>query len=396
MVRQTFYEYDENLRERTDDLAEIERKVKKIKEAQKQENERLEKEGIGFKGFLKTIALSVAGNEDQLQADFAGGNAFYNQAESGTSSMEKAEIGMTILGALIGGAGSKSGEARAQAAIEVDRATARGRRISAYRDFIARKIDAESSTGRTRMQDLTLEDIYKTHEELFGLEPGTSEFRSQLYTNGIKGILKKVNTKDIPKRNAFVKQFLKAEKEYLEAERDSAVWNDRKARIQESINDIDFQLEGFDAINNAYRAAELKAELAKVDKELGETIDSHTLSREERIAKLSELDTKRQQLNRDYEEANQGVQKKYAKMERAHRNYIQETYQNELNQRGASLGQKPRSQFDDMEAYKAETGKSLRKRRRKLNRRRRRKLMMILRTGLMRMLATSITTMERA
>ena len=348
MVRQTFYEDIK----REEDREEAQRK--KIEEAQK----KAEEKGLSFKGFLKTIALSIAGNEEQLQADLAGGHAFYNQAEGSTTNMEKAEIGMTILGALIGGRGAKTGEARAQAAIEVDRATARGRRIGAYRDMLARRIDAEKSTGRSRMKDLTPEDIYKTHEELFGLEPGTSEFRSKLYSKGIDAILDEVNTKDVPKRNAFVKKFLKAEKEFLEAERDSAVWNDRKARIQESINDIDFELQGFDAINNAYRAAEIRGELAKIDKELGETYDSATLSREQRVAKLTELENKRQKLNAEFEEANQSSNQQYAAMERLHRDYIQETYQNELNQRQAARGQQPRSQFDDMEAYKAETGEN--------------------------------------
>ena len=348
MVRQTFYEDIK----KEEDSEEAQRE--KIEKAQKEKEEK----GLTFGGFLKTIALSVAGNEEQLQADFAGGHAFYNQAERGTTDMEKAEIGMTVLGALIGGRGAKTGEARAQAAIEVDRATARGRRIGAYRDFLARRIDAESSTGRTRMQDLTPEDIYKTHEELFGLEPGTSEFRSKLYSKGIDAILDEVNTKDVPKRNAFVKKFLKAEKEFLEAERDNAVWNDRKARIQESINDIDFELQGFDAINNAYRAAELKGELAKIDKELSETYDSHSLSGDQRVAKLTELENKRQKLNEEFEEANQGANQKYAAMDKLHRDYIQETYQNELDQRQAARGQQPRSQFDDMEAYKAETGEN--------------------------------------
>ena len=339
MVRQTFYE----------NIAREER------EQEKAYQEELKRDkSLSFKGFLKTIGLTLAGNEAQIQADLKGQNAMYYQAEGkDTTPMETAEIAMAFLGAMLGGRGAKSGRAAGMRQVAEAESARTARRTNAYQNFLSQRLEAEKQTGTTRMQDLTREDVFKAHEELFGYEPGTSEFRTERYKEAIDAMIDQLNNRDIPARNAYVKTFLKGEKQYLEEQLREETFEDRKQLLRNSIEDIDFQLEGFDAVLNARRAAELKVELRRIDKLLDDELDGA-----KNPDRLAELETERQKINNEYNEASQESNSKYEALEQLHKTRMQDQFQSELNAMRAKTGKAPRSAMDDIEAYKNETGKN--------------------------------------
>ena len=136
MVRQTIYE---NI-------------AKEEREQEKAYQEELKKDkSLSFKGFLKTIGLTLAGNEEQLQADFGGESALYYQAEGkDTTPMETAEIAMAFLGAMLGGTGAKSGRSAGIRQVAEAESARTARRTNAYKHFLSERREAEKQTETTR------------------------------------------------------------------------------------------------------------------------------------------------------------------------------------------------------------------------------------------------------